>query len=104
MFSLQCLHTGKITTIVFCRQSGVLLCDPCNGLISITVEVLDLMCSKQTLLSLQGQLLQSLPCLVQVLSTKHNHEHQNTLAICSMAKRTQFNERKWKTSSQLEWR
>ena len=67
MFALQSLHVGQIPTIIISGQGRVFLSNPYNGLISITVEVLDLMGTKESLLALKGQTLQSLPALVKLL-------------------------------------
>merc|ERR1719233_619540 len=66
MFPLQCLNTCKILPIIVCRKNRIFLCNPGNSLISISVKSLNLMSSKQFLLSLRGQRLQSCPSFQQL--------------------------------------
>lgn len=70
MFSLQGLHAGQVPSIVICREDGILLRDPGDGLVSITVEVLYLVSPEELLLATQGQVLQPLPGFIQLLKTR----------------------------------
>ena len=70
---LQGLHTGQVLSKVISGEDGVLLCDPCNCLICVPVEPLDLVSSKQPLLAGHGKRLETSPSLQQLRLLPGDH-------------------------------
>jgi len=67
VLSLQRLHIGQVLAVVIAGDDGILLVDPGDGLVYVTVEALYFVGAEETLLPLGGVLAQAVPGVVDLL-------------------------------------